>query len=93
MLKQYFIEKGNEELLALAANLELTDAQKCQCVNIVADYGVSLFGLNPFRNQYQMLAIAAVDLINGLKSKTGAPTVNLSLILFSILLSISEWKP
>lgn len=61
---------------AAKINVELTDVQKCQCVNIIVDYGVSLFGLNPLRNQYQMLATAAVNLIDGLKSKTGAPNVN-----------------
>lgn len=83
MLKQYFIEKENEKLLAecvsaAEAKVDLTDAQKCQCVNLVADFGVSVFGLNPLSNQYQMLAIAAVELINGLRSKTGEPTVTIT---------------
>lgn len=80
MLKQYIIEKGNEQLLADCvtaekAKLDLTDSQKCQCVNLIADYGVSVFGMNPLPIQYQMLAIAAVELIHGLKSKSGKPTV------------------
>lgn len=80
MVKQHFIEKGREKLLAecvsaAKAKMDLTDSQKCQCVNLVADYGVKIFGLNPLPNQYQMLAVATVELINGLKSKTGNPTV------------------
>lgn len=55
--------------------MDLTDAQKCQCVNLVADYGVNIFGLHPLANQYQMLAVATVELINGFRSKTGKPTV------------------
>lgn len=78
MLKQYFIEKENGRLLEICSSAtDLTDAQKCQCVNVVADYGISVFGLNPSRHQFQMLA--AVHLINGLKSKIGEPTVNCQL--------------
>lgn len=34
-----------------------------------------LYGLNPLTHEYKLLAIASIDLINGLKSKTGSPTV------------------
>lgn len=80
MLKQHFLVKHEKQLLidcasAAEAGFDLTDAQKCQCVNIVADYGISLFGMNPLPHQYRLLAIAAIDLIPGLKSKSGLPTV------------------
>lgn len=86
MLKEHFIESGNEGLLAECSSaaksgVDLTDTQKCQCVNIVADYGVSVFGLNPSRAQYEMLAGATVHLFNGLKSKTGEPIVSYPIIL------------
>lgn len=82
MLKQYFLEKeGGQRLLfdcqsAHKNDTDLTDSQKTQCVNILVDYGISVFGLNPLPHQYRLLALAAVDLIEGLKSKSGLPTVS-----------------
>lgn len=80
MLKQYIIEKGGGMLLSQCTNknIELTDSQKCNCVNFVVDFGISLFGLNPQTYQYKNLAIAAVDLMPPLKSSSGSPTVSLT---------------
>lgn len=80
MLKEFFIQKGKDKLLdecqTVAKNkMDITDSQKNQCVNLVADFGIELFGLNPDAHQYKLLALAAIDLIDGLKSKSGEPTV------------------
>lgn len=90
MIKQFMIENHGSELLntcekAAKNNLALTDGQKTKCVNMIFDYGISLFGLNPLPAQYQLLAIATIDLIPGLKSKFGSPTVS---ILCSIYILI-----
>lgn len=82
MLKEYFAEKEVTKRLlydcqyAAKEGFDLTDSQKCQCVNVVADYGVTLFGLNPLQHQYRLLALVAIELIDGLKSKSGLPTVS-----------------
>lgn len=79
MLKQDILEKEGGMLLSNCTNnnIELTDTQKCKCVNFVVDFGVLLFGLNPQTHQYKNLAIAAVDLMPALKSSSGSPTVSL----------------
>lgn len=59
--------------------VHLTDTQKTKCVNIIVDYGISVFGLNPQPQQYELLAFAAVDLVNGLKSNSGSPIVRIKL--------------
>lgn len=92
MLKQYIIEKGAGAVLSECTkkNVELTDAQKCHCVNLVADYGVSLFGLNPESHQYINLALAAVDLMPALKSQSGLSTVCLkhsSILIFGFVIT------
>lgn len=80
MLKQYFLENGAKKLLlecvaATKNGIELSDSQKCDCVNLIADYGVSIFGLSPERHQYRLLALAAIDLVEGLRSISGTPIV------------------
>lgn len=77
------IENNGIDLLKISEeaaknNVDLTDGQKTKYVNLIADYGISLFGLNPLPVQYQLLAIATIDLIPGLKSKFGSPTVSLA---------------
>lgn len=80
MLKQYFLEKGAKKLFleceAAGKNgIDLSDTQKRDCVNVIADYGVSVFGLSPERHQYRLLAFAAIDLFEALKSKSESPIV------------------
>lgn len=80
MLKDFFYQKNKEILLnecqtASLNGMQLTDAQKTMCVNIIVDYGITLFGMNPLPSQYELLAFAAVDLVVGLKSKSGSPIV------------------
>lgn len=54
---------------------DLSDSYKTKLVNLIADYGIAVFGLNPLPHQYRILATAAVDLIPGLRSKSGSPIV------------------
>lgn len=82
MLKDFFIEKNAQVLLnqcdtASKNGMNLTDHQKTACVSLIADYGISIFGLNPLPQQYDLLAFAAIDLIKGLKSKSGSPIVRI----------------
>lgn len=65
MIKQHMIQNGGDKLLlecenAAKENIELTDAQKTKCVNLIADYGVSLYGHSPNSHEYRLLALAAV---------------------------------
>lgn len=85
MVENYGSDLLNTCEKAARNNLALTDGQKTKCVNCIVDYGISLFGLNPLPAQYQLLAIAAIDLIPGLKSKFGKPTVS---VLCSIYINI-----
>lgn len=45
-------------------------------MNLIADYGIDVFGKNINIHQIKQLALAAVSLIDGLKSETGEPTVS-----------------
>lgn len=79
-MKQYFIQRGFQKLLddcdsAEKQSIDLKDGQRCECVNAIVDYGVSVFGLRPETHQYRLLALAAIDLIPALKSKSGSPLV------------------
>lgn len=80
-LKDYFQEKNRNGLLIDCKNAtklgnELSDDQKCKCVNVVADYAIDIFGINIQTDRIKQLAYAAVTLIDGLKSKTGDPIVS-----------------
>lgn len=82
MLKDYFEEKNELKLVIDCSNAtksgkDLTDEQKSNCVKLIADYAVHYFGLSINKNQTQEVAVAAISLIEGLKSKTGEPTVSL----------------
>lgn len=81
MIKDYFEEKNEKQLLIECTNatkfgIELTDVQKSKCVKLIADYAVHTFGLGINTNQIKQMAFATISLIEGLKSKTGEPTVS-----------------
>lgn len=81
MIKEYFEEKNEKHFLTECTNMtkcgnELTDEQKCKCVKLVADFAVHTFGLGINPNQIKQMAFATIALIEGLKSKTGEPTVS-----------------
>lgn len=93
MLKQYIIENGGSTLLSdvMKKNRELPDAVKCRCVNFVADFGVSIFGLSPETHQYKNLALAAVDLMPMLESTSGSSivcSIQLNIFFFNFRLHI-----
>lgn len=80
MLKDYFTETDRNSVLndcekSTIFGDELSDAQKCKCVNIIAEYAVNMFGFEIQTHQIKQLAHAAVSLIRGLKSKSGEPIV------------------
>lgn len=56
---------------------ELTFDQKSSCVNLIADYAIDTFGEGIKQHEIIQLALATVSLIEGLKSKTGEPTVSI----------------
>lgn len=81
MLRNYFDEKNQKNILIECTNAtesgnDLTDEQKSKCVKLIADYAVDIFGLGINKDQIKQMAVAAVSLIEGLKSKTGEPTVS-----------------
>lgn len=81
MLNDYFEERDEKRILIECTNAtqsgnELTDEQKSKCVKLIADYAVRVFGVGINKNQIKQMAIAAVNLIGGLKSKTGESTVS-----------------
>lgn len=93
MLEQYFIENDKKKLISECKSttemgFDLTQSQKVECVNTVADYGIKVFGLNPLPHQYKMLALAAIGFIHGLISTTGDATV-CTKFLFQIM--DSQW--
>lgn len=87
MLKQFIEENGGKDLLLECEEektnndekepnvIGLTDSHKTKLVNLIADYGVTVFGLSPLPHEYRLLAVAAVDLIPGLKSMSDSPIV------------------
>lgn len=91
MLKQFIEENGGKDLLLECEEetnnndekeldvIGLTDSHKSKLVNLIADYGVSVFGLSPLPHEYRLLAVAAIDLVPGLKSKSGSPIVSKSI--------------
>lgn len=81
MLEAYFEKKNQNELLIDCVNIsklgsELSDVQKCKCVNVIADYAIDVFSINITLYQIKQVAFAAVDLIEGLKSKTDEAIVS-----------------
>lgn len=81
MLQDYFEEKNEKKFLIDCTNAtksgdELTDEQKCKCVKLVANFAVDTFGMDINVNEIKQMAFATISLIEGLRSKTGEPTVS-----------------